>query len=201
MQGAGSTGDTFDSLVAEVRACRVCARYLPLGPRPIFQIGRKARILIAGQAPGRKVAETGVPFDDPSGDRLRDWMGITREAFYDPEKVAILPIGFCYPGKAESGDRPPRHECPPLWRKRLLEQLPALQLTLAIGQYAQAWHLGGRRKANLTDTVRDWRAFGPTLVPLPHSSPRNNPWLAANPWFAGEVLPTLKQRVKALVGA
>jgi uracil-DNA glycosylase len=186
-------------LLKEVRACTQCAEHLAQGPRPVVQVGATARILIAGQAPGRKVHESGVPFDDASGDRLRSWMGVSRDVFYDSTQVAILPMGFCYPGTGKSGDLPPRPECAPLWRNRLLAHMPHIQLTLVVGQYAQDWHLpvvGGR---NLTDTVKAWREHWPAMLPLPHPSPRNNLWLKANPWFAIEVLPELAKRVRAVL--
>jgi uracil-DNA glycosylase len=163
-----------------------------------LQAAADARILIAGQAPGRKVHESGVPFDDASGDRLRDWMGITRDTFYDPSYIAILPMGFCYPGTGKSGDLPPRPECATLWRRQLLDLLPNIELTLVIGGYAMDWHLPARRKKNLTDTVRNWRAYPDGILPLPHPSPRNNIWLKKNPWFDVELLPVLRHRVRAL---
>jgi uracil-DNA glycosylase len=186
-------------LLKEVRACTLCATHLPLGPRPVLQAHAQARILVAGQAPGRKVHASSVPFDDASGERLRLWMGLAREAFYDPQLVAILPMGFCYPGSGRSGDLPPRHECAPQWRERLLQALPHIELSLVIGQYAMAWHLPGQQAQRLTDTVRDWRAHWPALLPMPHPSPRNNLWLNANPWFAEEVVPALQARVRAIV--
>ena len=190
---------TFNSLIAEAKACSLCAADLPLGPRPVFQLHPSARILIAGQAPGVRVHESGVPFDDASGERLRVWMGVTRETFYDPTKIAILPMGFCYPGTGKSGDLPPRPECAVHWRKKLLAQLPNIELTLVIGQYAQDWHLGTRQKANLTETVRAWEEYWPKLLPLPHPSPRNNIWLKKNAWFEDEIIPQLKRAVsKAL---
>ncbi len=192
--------DAFIALVNLVRQCRICESHLPLGPRPVLQIDPRATILIAGQAPGRRVHASGVAFDDPSGERLRDWMGITRDVFYDASRIALLPMGFCYPGTGRSGDLPPRVECAPAWRKPLLDQLPHVELTLVIGRYALAWHLPASR-ANVTDTVRGWRAHAPQIVPLPHPSPRNNIWLKRNPWFAEELLPSLKARVrKALSG-
>jgi uracil-DNA glycosylase len=172
---------------------------LPLGPRPVLQAHPAARLLIAGQAPGRKVHESGVPFDDASGDRLREWLGIDKSVFYDPARVAILPMGFCYPGTGTSGDLPPRAECAPAWRNRLLAAMPKIELTLAIGQYAQAWHLGAARQATLTETVRHWRECGPGLLPMPHPSPRNNIWLKRNPWFAAELLPALRARVASIL--
>jgi uracil-DNA glycosylase len=191
------------ALLKEVRACTVCAPYLAavgVGPRPVLQVDPRARILIAGQAPGRKVHESGVPFDDASGKRLREWMGIEAETFYDPRVVAILPMGFCYPGKAVSGDLPPRRECAPLWRSRLLAAMPRIELTLVIGQYALDWHLPQRTTRSLTETVRDWRAHGTSVVALPHPSPRNNIWLKANPWFAEEMVPMLQRRIAAALG-
>ncbi len=159
-----------------------------------------ARILVAAQAPGRKVHASGLPFDDASGERLRDWLGVTRETFYDPTQLAILPMGFCYPGTGKSGDLPPRLECAPAWRAKLLAHLPQLELSLVIGQYAQAYHLPGKH-ASLTALVHDWRAFWPRTVPLPHPSPRNNIWLKRNPWFGEELLPALRGRVAEVLGA
>ena len=185
-------------LLAEVRDCTHCAAQLPQPPRPVLQAGRGARILIAGQAPGRKVQDSGVPFDDASGERLRAWLGVSSAQFYDPEQIAILPMGFYYPGKGKSGDLPPRPECAPLWRARLLAQLPNLGLTVVIGQYALAWHLPDV-KASLTETVRNWRQHWPGVLPLPHPSPRNNIWLKKNPWFEGELLPPLRARVAQLL--
>lgn len=181
-------------LLAEVEACTLCRDHLPQVPRPILQLHPEARILIASQAPGRRAHASGIPFDDASGERLRDWMGIAPEVFYDREKIAILPMGFCYPGKGKSGDLPPRRECAPAWRRRLLAELTQLELTLVIGQYAQAWHLPDR-PASLTETVREWRRWWPTVLPLPHPSPLNNLWLRRNPWFEQEVVPRLRERV------
>lgn len=189
----------FLPLLREVRGCTLCAKHLPLGPRPVVQADPAARILIAGQAPGRRVHETGIPFNDPSGDRLRQWMGLGREAFYDPRLVALLPMGFCYPGAGAGGDLPPRPECAPAWRERLLGHLKLIELTLVIGAYAQAWHLGGKAR-NVTETVRAWREEWPRVVPLPHPSPRNIRWFAANPWFERRVLPALRRRVAEVVG-
>ena len=160
-----------------------------------------AAILIAGQAPGRRVHESGTPFDDPSGERLRDWMGINRETFYDRRRVAILPMGFCYPGTGTSGDLPPHPECAGKWRAPLLALLPAVRLTLVIGQYALDWHLKERQEKTLTQTVRNWKAYWPEVLPLPHPSPRNNIWLKKNPWFQGAVLPGLQARVRSLLKA
>lgn len=164
------------SLLAEVRSCTICEEPLPLGPRPVLQLHPKSRILIAGQAPGKRVHESGVPFDDPSGDRLRDWMGVTRETFYDQKKIAILPMGFCYPGTGKSGDLPPRPECAEAWREPLLQELKNVRLTLVIGQYALKYHLP-EAKGSLTSVVKEWKSYFPEILPLPHPSPRNNIWL------------------------
>jgi len=185
---------TAASLLRQVQDCRLCARHLPHGVRPVLQFHRDARILIAGQAPGRKVHESGVPFDDASGERLREWMGVSRDDFYDARKIAILPMGFCYPGTGKSGDLPPRPECAPAWRAPLLAALQQLQLTLVIGSYAQAWHLGADA-ASVTATVQAWRSCWPERVPLPHPSPRNNIWLKRNPWFEAELLPRMRARI------
>lgn len=190
----------FNELVAQVRQCRICEQALPLEPRPVIQISESARILVVGQAPGRRVHETGLPFNDPSGDRLRNWMGIGRETFYDEQQLAILPMGFCYPGTGKSGDLPPRPECAPAWRDLLLARLEHLELTLVIGQYAQAWHLPGR-KVPVTERVKRWREVWPQMLPLPHPSPRNNLWLRRNPRFEEEVIPQLRQRVRDILGS
>ena len=186
------------SLLTEVRACRICAEHLPLGPRPVLQFHSAAKVLIAGQAPGRKVHESGVPFDDASGNRLREWLGIDRDVFYDPRQVAILPMGFCFPGTGKTGDLPPRPECEAAWRKPLVARLENLELTVVLGQFAQTYHLESSA-ASLTERVRDWRRNWPTVVPLPHPSPRNNIWLKKNPWFEAELLPALRQRVATVV--
>jgi uracil-DNA glycosylase len=186
-------------LIKQVRDCTLCVPHLPLGAKPIFQVHPKASILIAGQAPGRKAHETGIPFNDPSGQRLREWMGIGAEIFYNPEMIAILPMGFCYPGSGKSGDLPPRPECADQWRKQLLNQTPDIKLTLVIGQYAQQWHLGESKKSNLTKTVEAWREYWPGILPLPHPSPRNNLWLKKNPWFENEVTLALKQKISQIL--
>jgi len=186
------------TLLTEVRGCTICAPHLPHGVRPVLQIHPQARVLIAGQAPGRKVHESGVPFEDASGERLREWMGVTREVFYDPKQVAILPMGFCFPGSKKSGDLPPRPECAPAWRAQLVGRLRSLELTLVIGQYAQAYHLT-EKPASLTDTVKSWRTYWPTVVPMPHPSPRNNLWIRRNPWFETELLPSLRARLSEVL--
>jgi uracil-DNA glycosylase len=189
-------------LLQEVHACTLCAAplaQLQLTPRPVLQLDARARILVVGQAPGRKVHESGIPFDDASGDRLRQWMGIDAATFYDPHHVAILPMGFCYPGTGKSGDLPPRKECAPQWRAPLMAALPHIALTLVIGQYAMAWHMPNQAAQTLTDTVKDWQTHWPKLLPLPHPSPRNNIWLKANPWFVQTVVPALQTRVSTLL--
>jgi uracil-DNA glycosylase len=188
-----------NKLLTEVRACELCSAYLPQGPRPVLQVHSNAKILIAGQAPGSKVHQTGLPFDDPSGDRLREWMGIDKATFYDATRIAILPRGFCYPGSGKSGDLPPRPECAATWRAKLLARMPNIQLTVVIGQYAQGWHLQASAKGNLTETVAAWRDYWPQSLPLPHPSPRNNIWLKRNVWFECDVLPSLRKRVRALL--
>jgi uracil-DNA glycosylase len=187
-------------LLPQVLACTRCEPALPLGARPVLQVHASARILIAGQAPGRKVHASGVPFDDVSGDRLREWLGVSREEFYDARNFAILPMGFCYPGTGSSGDLPPRPECAPAWRAPLLATMPKLQLTLVLGQYAQAYHLGADA-GSVTEVVQAWRSYWPSRLPLPHPSPRNQLWVSRNPWFAKEVLPALRRRVRALLDA
>ncbi len=187
------------ALVTEIRACAICAASLPHGVRPVLQVSPGAKILIVGQAPGRRVHETGIPFDDPSGNRLRHWMGVDRETFYDAEKIAIVPMGFCYPGTGKSGDLPPRPECAATWRNQIMDSLGSIELTLVIGQYAIGWHLPEGGKLSVTETVRNWRNHWPEKLVLPHPSPRNNIWLKKNPWFENELLPPLQKRVKALL--
>lgn len=186
------------ALLAQVRSCELCAAELPMGPRPVLQLHPAARILVAAQAPGRKVHETGIPFNDASGERLRSWLGVTREQFYDPRLFAIVPMGLCYPGKGASGDLPPRPECAAHWRAPLLRLLRRLQLTLVIGQYAGAYHLPDERDG-VTAAVRNWRRYWPALVPLPHPSPTNNRWLARNRWFEQELVPHLRERVAQVI--
>ena len=191
---------TLDGLLLAVRSCRACATHLPLGPRPVLQAGASARILVVGQAPGARVHASGVPWDDRSGERLRHWMGIDAQRFYDRSSVAIVPMGLCYPGRAASGDRPPRRECAPLWLDRLLAQLPRIELTLLVGAYAQAHFLRAAGHTSVTATTRNWRTHLPRVVPLPHPSPRNVAWFKANPWFDDELLPVLQRRVRELIG-
>jgi len=186
-------------ILNSVAGCTLCPD-LALGPKPIVQLNPSAKILIAGQAPGRKTHHKGIPFDDPSGDRLRDWMGLSRDTFYDETIVAVLPMAFCYPGTGKGGDLPPPKRCAEHWRVKLLDLMPDIQLTLVIGQYALDWHLGDKQARNLTETVRQWADFWPELLPMPHPSPRNNRWLKTIPWFADEVLPVLKKRVARLAG-
>ena len=185
----------LSELLDQVRACGACAHKLQMGPRPVLQVSAQARILIAGQAPGRKVHQTGIPFNDPSGKTLRNWLGVDRTTFYDPKKIAILPMAFCYPGRGRSGDLPPSSECAPLWRERLLAQMPNLRLTIVIGRHAQLYHFGRDGNATLTETVRSFRDYLPNVFPLPHPSPRNGPWLKSHPWFDQDVIPSLRDVV------
>ena len=189
----------LDALLTEIRACRLCEAALPLGPRPVLQVGHGARVLIVSQAPGTRVHESGVPFNDASGIRLRHWMGVDRTTFYDTASVAIMPMGFCYPGRGVSGDLPPRKECSATWHPKLMPHLRGVGLTLLVGHYAQAWFLGERRQRTLTDTVRAWRDYAPAYFPMPHPSPRNQLWLRANPWFEEEVVPELRARIAAIL--
>jgi len=187
-------------LVAAARACRVCAAHLPLGPRPVLRAASSARLLIVGQAPGTRVHETGIPWNDPSGERLRAWLAVDSETFYDEARIAIVPMGLCYPGRDDrGGDKPPRPECAPLWHPPLRAALPKVELTLLVGQYAQAYYLGPRRRGSLTETVRAWRELLPDFLPLPHPSWRNTAWLKRHPWFAAELLPELRSRVRTLL--
>ncbi len=184
----------MEALLAQIRACTACPG-LPLGPKPILQASASARILIVGQAPGRITHAKGRPFDDPSGERLRAWLGVSRDVFYDPAMFAIIPMGFCFPGTGKGGDLPPRPECAPLWRPKLMAGLPKIGMTLVLGQYAHEWHLPGAKGLRLVDRVAAWRETWPDLVPLPHPSPRNQGWFARYPWFEAEVIPELRMRV------
>ena len=190
---------SLDSLCKEIKKCTLCEPHLPEGANPVLVASKSARILIVGQAPGIRVHQTGIPFNDPSGDRLREWLGVDKTLFYDPSLFAIIPMGFCYPGTGKSGDLPPRPECAETWRKPLLDHLTNIKLTLVIGQYAQAWHLGSDRQKTLTETVRNWKNYSSDILPLPHPSPRNNIWLKKNPWFETEVIPYLQKTVSALL--
>lgn len=193
-----STDSDLEVLLDAVRACRVCAGELPLGPRPVVQASASARILIAGQAPGLRVHTSGIPWDDQSGERLRSWMGVDKETFYDASRIAIIPMGYCYPGRGNGGDLPPRRECAQLWLDQLLARMPQITLTLLIGQYAQQHFLGRNRKASLTETVSAWTQYAPQYLPLPHPSPRNQPWFKRHPWFEQELIPVLRARIQAL---
>ena len=187
-------------ILRDVRACRICEAELPLGPRPVVQLASTARLLIIGQAPGSKVHRSGIPWNDASGDRLRDWLGMDRSTFFDDAKVAILPMGFCYPGAGKNGgDNPPRPECAPRWHERLLKHLPDLQLTLLVGQYAHRYYLDAGPKTSMTETVKAFSQYGPQFFPLPHPSWRSAIWMQKNPWFEEEVIPELRNVVRKLV--
>jgi uracil-DNA glycosylase len=190
----------LQALLREIRGCELCAEHLPLGPRPTLRASAGARIMIVGQAPGTKVHETGIPWNDASGERLRDWLDIDRDTFYDVRRIAIVPSGFCYPGRLpRGGDAPPRPECAPTWHPRLVPLLPNIELTLLVGGYAQAYYLGRRRARTLTETVRNWRDYGPDYLPTPHPSWRVTGWLRKNPWFENEVVPALRTRVREVL--
>jgi len=194
----GRSLPSASALLKEIRACTVCAKALQAGPRPVVQFGPKSRLVIIGQAPGTRVHESGVPWQDESGKRLRDWTGLSDEDFYDPAKIALVPMGFCYPGKGTSGDLPPRPECAPLWHDRVLGTLKDVQLTLLVGSYAQAHYLP--RKQNMTEAVKDFHSHGPAFFPLPHPSWRSGIWMKRNPWFEHEVLPALRTAVREALG-
>lgn len=194
--------ESLDSLLARVRACRICEASLPLGPRPVLRASDTAQLLIVGQAPGRRVHQTGIPWNDPSGDRLRQWLALSRDEFYDESRIAIIPAGLCYPGTLPggSGDAPPRPECAPLWHPPLRAALAQIQLTLLVGAYAQAFYLGKGVGRTLASTVESGQRFLPEFLPLPHPSPRNLRWFRKNPWFEGRVVPELRRRVAAILG-
>lgn len=195
-----ASDNRLQRLLREVRGCTACAKHLPLGPRPVLRMAITSRLLIVGQAPGTRVHETGIPWNDPSGDRLREWMDVPRDVFYDETQIAIVPMGFCYPGRdVRGGDLPPRPECAELWRERLHEHLPNVELTLLIGQYAHSYYLGARRGKSLTETVQHWQKYLPTYLPLPHPSWRNQGWLKRHPWFEADVVPYLRARVRELL--
>jgi uracil-DNA glycosylase len=189
----------LEELLHQVRLCRVCEAQLPLGPKPVLRASETSRILIVGQAPGTRVHATGIPWNDPSGDRLRQWMQTDRETFYDTSRISIIPMGLCYPGKGKSGDLPPRKECAELWLGRLLDALPNIELSILCGQYAVRHYLGNAMKSTLGETVRAHAEFGPRYFPLPHPSPRNIGWLQKNEWFAEEVIPALRKRVSRIL--
>lgn len=191
---------TLAALLADIRACAHCSAHLPLGPRPVVRAGKSARLMIIGQAPGTRVHATGIPWNDASGERLRAWLGLSSEQFYDERHVAIMPMGFCYPGRGRGGDLPPRPECAPRWHGKLRGELPGIMLTLLIGQYAHIYYLGERQKATLSETVAAYKEYLPEgFSPLVHPSPRNQRWLKNNPWFEKDVVPALRQRVQALL--
>ena len=189
---------TLDELLTDIRACQLCASHLPLGPRPILRVAQGAKILIVGQAPGTRVHQSGIPWDDASGERLRSWLAMDKQQFYDEGQIAIIPMGFCYPGRGASGDLPPRKECAPTWLPLLQTHLGEIRTTLLIGQYAIEHYLGAARKTTLTQTVQHWQAYAPDFFPLPHPSPRNNIWLKRNPWFNAEVVPALQAHLRTL---
>lgn len=183
-------------LLAEIRNCTVCAEYLPMGPRPVLNASENSRVLIIGQAPGHKVHLSGIPWKDPSGDRLREWLNVNEDQFYDPDNFAIVPMGFCFPGRGKSGDLPPRPECAPLWHQHLLTKMKDIRLTLLIGAYAQKYYLPAYKKETLTNLVRDYKKHLPQYLPLPHPSPRNKFWLKNNPWFEEEVVAELQKLIR-----
>lgn len=188
---------SLSELLCEIRSCRHCENSLPLGPNPVVRASCSARLVIIGQAPGTRVHATGIPWNDPSGDRLRQWLQLEPDTFYDESRIAIVPMGFCYPGRGKSGDLPPPPDCAPLWHERLMRQMPALELVLLVGSYAQAHYLDGKRET-LTSRVKRWETFAPRYFPLPHPSPRNTLWLRRNPWFEADVVPALRARVTAI---
>ena len=190
---------TLEILLAAVRNCRACEAHLPLGPRPVLRAGDTARILVVGQAPGLRVHTTGIAWDDPSGERLRGWMGVDKGVFYDESRIAIIPMGYCYPGRGNGGDLPPRRECAALWLDKLLTKLPRIELTLLIGQHAQRHFLGNRRKSSLAETTKAWCEYSPHYIPLPHPSPRNQPWFKRHAWFEEQLIPVLHSRIEALL--
>ncbi|TYR37110.1 uracil-DNA glycosylase family protein [Sphingobacterium phlebotomi] len=184
-----------EALYREIKCCTVCESKLPAGSNPVLTIDNRSKILIIGQAPGKKVHLSGVPWDDQSGKELRIWLGVTEEAFYDSENFAIIPMGFCYPGKGKSGDLPPRIECAPIWHERVLAQLQNIKLTLLIGQYAQSYYLQGQKYKTLTETVKNYQNYLPRYFPLPHPSPRNFIWMSKNQWFKKEAVPVLQEQI------
>lgn len=189
----------MEALKKEIAACRICEPFLEAGCRPVVSFSEKSKVVIIGQAPGRRVHESGIPWDDKSGENLRAWLGVDKDTFYNPDIFAIVPMGFCYPGTGKSGDLPPRKECAPQWHRRILEGLKEIQLRLLIGQYAQRQYLGKKSKKNLTETVRSFQDYLPQNLPLPHPSPRNNIWKRKNPWFETDLLPLLQKHIQLLI--
>ncbi|MFT2007155.1 uracil-DNA glycosylase family protein [Pontibacter sp. 13R65] len=189
----------LETLLQQVRSCRLCEEHLPLGPRPVLTASTSARLLIVGQAPGTRVHASGIPWHDQSGKRLRQWLNLNEETFYDETKVAIIPMGFCYPGKGKSGDLPPRPECSQHWHQQLLALLPSVKLTLLVGKYAQDYFLGPRACPTLTETVEQWHTYLPEFMPLPHPSPRNQFWLKRNPWFEQDAIPVLQEQIRLIL--
>ncbi len=189
----------FGKLLEDIRSCSICEEFLDLGPNPVVSASPKSKILVIGQAPGTKVHASGIPWDDASGKNLRKWLGVSNEQFYNPNLFGIVPMGFCYPGKGKSGDLPPRPECAPKWHNLLLKQMPEVRLTLLIGQYAQGYYLGDRKKKTLTETVRNFREYLPEFLPLVHPSPRNGIWMRKNEWFEQEIVPELQQVVRGVI--
>lgn len=197
-----NVGSNLDTILSDIRACRACLGELPHTPRPVVRVFPETRLLICGQAPGRRVHESGLPFTDPSGDRLRQWLGVDYETFYADHRIGVAAQAFCYPGTApKGGDYPPPRRCAELWRPQLLDALPRVELTLLVGGYAQEWALGAGAGRNMTETVRDWRAFAPDILPLPHPSWRNTAWLRKNPWFEDEIVPYLRRRVADILSS
>lgn len=189
----------MEDLLSKIRNCSLCKAHLPLGPRPVVTANQESKIVIIGQAPGTKVHASGVPWDDASGKQLRNWLGVTNEQFYDEKNFAIVPMGFCYPGRGKGGDLPPRPECAPQWHEQLLEFMPKVELVLLIGLYAQKYYLKKEAKKTLTETVGNYQEYLPMYFPLPHPSPRNRFWLTRNPWFEKDILPILKSKIQSLI--
>nr|WP_121271190.1 uracil-DNA glycosylase family protein [Pedobacter schmidteae] len=189
----------MDKLLSEIRNCTVCQEFLPNAPKPIIQFSKSSKVVIIGQAPGQKVQNSGIPWDDASGNNLREWLGVSKEAFYDEKLFALIPMGFCFPGTGKSGDLPPRQECAPLWHQRIFELIPEVKLTLLIGQYAQNYYLKNDLRKTLTETVRNYKEYLPDYIPLPHPSPRNNIWQKKNQWFKEDVLHVLKEKVELIL--
>jgi uracil-DNA glycosylase len=190
----------MDKLLSEIRNCTVCNEFLPNDPKPIIQASNVSKIVIIGQAPGQKVQDSGIPWDDASGNNLREWLGVDRQTFYNEKVFALMPMGFCFPGHGKSGDLPPRPECAPLWHQQLLKSMPEIELTLLIGQYAQKYYLKSSAKVSLTETVKNYKEYLPSYIPLPHPSPRNNIWQKKNKWFKESLLQVLQEKVELILG-